>query len=241
MKNKFPIVLFIVTSFVALVLFPIFFAFIKHSITPQDKSKGTVQQNKYFDNSTDDPLITKASTYKQKITKPVINNSDPIIGSKNALISIVQFSDFECSFCAKQEGVLKKIIEEYKDKIRIVWKDYPVRNPDSISYQSAIAAQCAFKQGKFWSYHDILYEKNSNLNQEAFLEIAEEVNLDLNNFKQCLKDNQIKELINSDIEEANSLDITGIPFTYINELGIMGEISFPELKQIIEFELKKLK
>lgn len=121
----------------------------------------------------------------------------------------------------------------------LIWKDYPINNVLAPSYQSAIAARCAEEQSEFWPYHDILFEESHNLNKQTFMEIAEELNLNEKKFEKCLDSDEIKNLINDNIIEANALDINGIPFIFINKQEIMGEISLDELKKIIESELDK--
>jgi len=132
----------------------------------------------------------------------------------------------------------KKLLEEHRDNTRLIWKDYPESEYNSNSYQAAIAARCAQMQKKFWPYHDLLYKKQK-YNQEVFVQIAKQLELDVESFTSCLDSNEIKQLINDNIEEANALDITGIPFVYINNQEILGEASLEMLSRIVEVELNK--
>ena len=191
----------------------------------------------YRDN---DSLITKRPNLRDMLAGPIISAQDPSIGDKSAPVVIVVFSDFECGFCHRQEENLIKLVKEYKDKIRLVWKDYPLADKNSISFKAALAARCAQKQGEFWPYHDLIFADNNDLNKDEFLKIAGSLNLDIQAFKDCLVGGLPQELILDNIKEANALDINGVPFVYINDQEIMGEAGYDDLKKIIDKELSKI-
>jgi len=186
-----------------------------------------------------DPLISKVIELKDLIDGPIVNGGDPSLGSAEAPITIVEFSDFECGFCRKQEKILKRIMDEYDGKIRLIWKDYPVDIPSAASYKAAVAARCAQKQGEFWNYHNLLFEKNNNLNQQIFLEIARELDLNLKKFEKCATSGETENLVNDNIAEANALGVNGVPFIFVNKQKIMGEIDLDGLRDIINIELNK--
>jgi len=224
-------------------MLPIFLYSFKNILTGNPvKNSIARQQNRYHPNNTFDtsnPFITKVKRLKDLIDGPIINNIDPSIGNAGAPVTIVEFSDFECSFCRKQEKVLSRIMKEYGNKVRLIWKDYPIDIPAAASYQSAIAARCAGEQNEFWGYHNLLFEKNNNLNQKTFLKIAQKLNLDLKQFKKCAAGDEIKKSINNNIIEANALGINGVPFIFVNKQKVTGNISVEELRKIIETELNK--
>lgn len=244
-QSKSPVPFFIIASIALLVMFPIFLYFFKYTLIKTfPKNNIARQQNQYYPDNifdTSDSFITKVLTLKDLIDGPIINNIDPSIGNDSAPIVIVEFSDFECDFCRKQEKVLNKIIEEYGDRIRLIWKDYPIDMPASASYQAAAAARCAGEQNKFWEYHNLLFEKNNNFNQQTFLEIARELKLNSKQFKKCAASDKTKKLIDDNIIEANALGINGVPFIFVNKQKVAGKISLDELRKIIEAELKKQK
>ena len=149
----------------------------------------------------DDPFITKRIRLNDIINEPIIGQNDPYQGNKNGLITIVEFSDFTCQFCQRQEQWLKKIIADNKDKVKLIWKDYPESDKESLSYKSAIAARCAQVQGVFWPYHDLLYKFSDRLNEKKFFEIADIVKLDKSDFKKCYENNEIEQKIIDNIKE----------------------------------------
>ncbi len=186
-----------------------------------------------------DPLITKIPDLKEILAGPIISVSDPSQGPDNSPITIVEFSDFSCQYCQEQEMVLQSVLKLYDNKIKLIWKDYPENNVNSISYKAAIAGRCAQAQNQFWPYHDLLYQNPAMVEKEEFLKLADELNLKQNDFKKCLTDNNIKKLIQDNMAEANGLNITGIPFIYINDQEIMGQTSIQDIRKIIDEELNK--
>jgi len=233
--QKFPVVLFIAASITALILFPVILMIFKSLVFPEKK----VQNNFYYDAS-DDPFMTKPPTLRDLLDGPITDGNDPLLGSRSASVAIVYFSDFTCEFCKNQEEIIKKAINEYKDKIKLVWKDYPENNPDSLSYKASIAARCADSQNKFWQYHDRLFSKSNALTEQTFAEIADELKLDKLSFKRCLENQETKLFIENNAAEADALRIYGVPFIFVNKQEVMGEINYEELKNMIEMELNKI-
>ncbi|MBU4375350.1 DsbA family protein [Patescibacteria group bacterium] len=246
-QPNFPTKLFVVASLAAFVLFAVILFLIKINLTAEKRLVNAPLSNssdKYYFNENyknQDPFITKVPSLKDMLAGPIVSQADPALGLDNAPITIVEFSDYECGFCQEQEQTLKQMIEKYNDKIKLVWKDYPERDENSISFQAAVSARCAQEQNQFWPYHDLLFENNENLNQEKFLELASDLNLDINQFNECLIGEDSKNLIRDNIEEANALDVSGIPFIFVNDQEVMGEISLEELERIVNIELNGIK
>ena len=184
-----------------------------------------------------DPYVTTNPNLDDILAGPIITSLDPSQGSDEAKVVLVIYSDFECDYCEKQEQVLKQALDEYGDDLRLIWKDYPISAPTTPSYQAAVAGRCAFAQGKFWEYHDLLYDFSKDLTKDTFLKVADMLKLDKSDFEKCLGSDAPEKQINDNIEEANALDITGIPFVYINDQEIMGEVKMETLKKIIDIEL----
>jgi len=244
-KNNLSITFFVIGSISALVLFIILYvasSIILFGAAPSKPVPNAVNGedryylNQSYDNA--DPYMTKNPDLKDILAGPIISSADPGIGLKNAPVVMVQFSDFECDFCAEQEEVLKKIKEKYNDSLRIIWKDYPEPDYNSSSYAAAMASRCAQNQGKFWEFHDFLFKNNENLNKEIFYKGAKDLGLDTYVFEACLDDQKTRNKIDENIAEADALDIPGVPFLYINDREIMGSLSEEELGKIIQSELE---
>lgn len=239
-REKFPTKLFVIASIAGLFLFGFLLLFLKNNyfaqkeIAPVDGGNNLIIETDQID-----PFITKAPTLKDIIKKPIINSNDPSFGPNDAKINIVMFSDYECSYCQKVENILNSVIADYQDKARIIWKDYPDNNTASLSWQASVAARCAWEQGKFWEYHDLLFSNSNSLNPNLFLSLASELNLDKSAFGICLENKNISQLIYNNVMEAQALDIIGVPFIFVNDKEIMGDVSIEDLKKIVEEELAK--
>jgi len=239
-SQNFPTKLFIAASLATFILFAFFWFLVRTNFVTNNSDRQAVSGDKYYLNENyeeKDPFITKVPDLKDMLAGPIISQADPALGSDNAPITIVEFSDYECEFCQKQEQALKQIIDKYEGKIKLIWKDYPEKDENSISFQAAVSARCAREQNQFWPYHDLLYENSQNLSQEKFLELASDLNLDINQFNECLAGENAKNLVRDNMEEANALDISGIPFIFVNDQEVMGEISLEELERMVNIEL----
>lgn len=244
-KKIFSTKIFIIISIINLFFLGLIFIYLKAGYSNKVNTTNNGNYKFFFkeDINTSDPFITKIPNLSDILAGPIISDYDPYFGPDNAEVVIVYFSDFKCKYCLEQERVIRELAQYYNGsaerdgKIRVIWKDYPEYNKKSESFKSAVAARCAHEQGKFWEYHDLLYEKNENLSEKIFIDLADKINLRKNYFVDCLKDSKIIELVKDNIIEAQALDINGIPFIYINDQEVLGQASFEDLKRIVEIEL----
>jgi protein-disulfide isomerase len=102
-----------------------------------------------------------------------------------------------------------------------------------------MAGRCANEQNKFWEYHNLLFDNKDQLGGGKFIELAKNLKLDGGKFEKCLSDGRYKQQIIDNLLEANALEINGVPFVYVNNQEVMGEISFEDLEEMIEGELMK--
>ena len=240
-KEKFPTKLFVVAALGNFILLFLFFSSLKLNLnlnSSQAKSNGNVgnYQGSY---GIGDPLITKVPGLRDFLDGPIINGLDPSLGPDKAPVVITYFADYECRYCQNQETVIKKAADQYKDKIRLIWKDYPEKDSASGSFSAAVAGRCAQEQGQFWPFHDLLFKNGDKLGKDLFITLAEKINLKKNLFSECLEDGEIGQLVRDNILEAQALDIKGVPFIFVNKQEIMGEAMEDDLKKIIEAELNK--
>jgi len=249
-KRKFPVTIFIIASLANLIILSLLFFFFKINFNYNNNLLNDNSAGRYYNYQRGgDPLITKVPRLSDILAGPIVQASDPSLGPDDAKIVITYFSDYACGYCGEQEETLKQILDEYEGRVRLTWKDYPEIDNNSMSWQAAIAARCAQAQGRFWEYHDLLYGENIDFSFKEdqssaesidfFISLAGEINLDRDLFRECLQNEITTQLVLDNILEARALDINGIPFIYINNQEVMGEMGLEDLRRIIEIELNK--
>lgn len=210
-----------------------------------------------FDNITDEKelVLEQAENIQstpQKMRLEVFTkNGSPYLGDSNAPITLVEFGDYQCFFCNKyfhetEHNILLNYVET--GKVKIIFKDFTIIGPDSIT--SANAAHCADEQGKFWEYHDILYnnwtgENNGWASSDNLLRFAQEIELDLEQWSDCMIDSRHSQIISDSSKDARDLGITGTPAFFVigpdnNITRINGAQPYESFERIFNAELEKL-
>jgi len=190
-------------------------------------------------------------TEPQKLKKEVFTaNASPYLGDQNAPITMVEFGDYQCFFCNRyfhetEHEVLKNYVET--GKVKILFKDFTIIGPDSIN--AAHATHCANEEGKFWQYHDILYnnwtgENNGWASSENLFKFAEEIGLNTDNFNECMLEARYQDLIIASNNDAKALGLDGTPGFFIigpdNEVTrISGAQPYDVFKRTFDSELNK--
>ena len=136
--------------------------------------------------------------------------------------------------------MLTQIQKEYGNKVRHIYKDFPLSGQIQ-SEPASIAARCAAKLGKFWEYHDEVYKNQNSLGPALFEQIASKLSLPKDDWKKCTQDSQIREAVRKDQSEGVSLGVTGTPTFFINGKKVVGALPFEKFKEVIDEELKKKK
>ena len=148
-------------------------------------------------------------------------NSSPILGDPNASITLIEFGDYQCHFCNVHfHNTESKILENYvfTGKVNILFKDYTIIGPDSVG--AAKAAHCASEQNKYWEYHHILFtnwtgENNGWASKENLIKFADNINLESNQFSECIDSQRYDDIIEQSNVDGRSLGITGTPAFFI--------------------------
>jgi predicted DsbA family dithiol-disulfide isomerase len=159
----------------------------------------------------------------------------PTKGATKPLVTIVEFSDFECPFCNKVQPVLKQIIDTYGSEVRLVFKHLPLEGHRN-SLAAARAGYCAAEQERFWQFHDALFAAG-NLSRELFEKTASDLGLGVAKFQACLDSEQSRTAIIRDLEAARLYRIESTPSFIINGKLIRGALGFADFQKIIEQEL----
>lgn len=170
--------------------------------------------------------------------EPAVSEERAIFGPKDAPITIVEYSDFQCPFCTRGYQTIKQVKEKYGDKVRVLYKHLPLDiHPQALpaaQYYEAIALQDTAKAEKF---HDIIFEKQDQLNEkkEKFLDqAAKDVGADLAKVKKDIKSEEVNKRINADMEEAQKFGFSGTPGFLVNGVAIRGAYPADHFASIID-------
>ncbi|NOZ58286.1 MAG: thioredoxin domain-containing protein [Euryarchaeota archaeon] len=173
----------------------------------------------------------------------VSQDDDPAIGPEDAPVVIVEFSDYQCPYCRKfAMETLDRILEEYRGRVRFVYRDFPLESIHAYALKAAEAANCAGEQGRYFEYHDLLFERQedwSSRGEAAFLEYAQQLGLDAESFSSCLSSGKYEEEVRKDLQDGMRAGVRGTPAFFINGIPLSGAQPFEAFKAIIDAELAR--
>lgn len=158
-------------------------------------------------------------------------------GPDDAKVTIVEFSDFQCPFCSRATDLINQILKAYPDDVRLVYKNFPLSFHKQ-AMPAAKAAIAAGKQGKFWEMHDIIFENYRTLADDKYPEYAEEIGIDVEQFKVDMADKSTADQVSAEMRQASKVGVRGTPTFFINGKKPQGR-SFEIYKSIIDEEIKK--
>lgn len=168
----------------------------------------------------------------------VVTTDDPTIGSPAAPVVIVEFADFQCPFCRNSSPVLKQVLAKYPEAVRLIYRDFPLIDDHDQAVAAAEAANCAYAQGKFWEYHDRLYEEQANLGEELYQSLAREFGLDLATFNRCREGHLQLADIQADYEAGLAAGVGGTPTWFVNGYKLQGDIPAKDWDKVVVEVLK---
>ncbi|HZZ85206.1 MAG TPA: thioredoxin domain-containing protein [Anaeromyxobacteraceae bacterium] len=161
----------------------------------------------------------------------------PSKGPSSAPITIVEFSDFQCPYCVKAEGTVKQVLQAYGDKVRLVYRDYPLPFHDKAE-KAAQASRCAADQGKYWEMHDKLFANQEALDVAGLKKSAGELKLDQAKFDKCLDSGEKAKIVAEDKKAGEAAGVNGTPAFFVNGMLLSGALPFESFKSLIDSELK---
>jgi len=173
-------------------------------------------------------------------------DDDPSIGSDNAELLMIEFSDFQCPFCKRfRDTTFEQIKKEYIDtgKVKFVYRDFPLDGIHPLARKAAEAANCALEQGKFWEYHDELFRTqnvwSASNDVNEFKRIARNLGLDSSKFDSCLDSGKYANEVQKDLQDGISYGVTGTPAFFIgnDKIGFVlvpGAQPYSVFKQVID-------
>jgi predicted DsbA family dithiol-disulfide isomerase len=161
----------------------------------------------------------------------------PALGPENAPVTIVEFSDFQCPYCTRARDVLKQLVEDYPQDLKVVYRDFPL-GQHARAKPAAAAAQCAHEQERFWPYHDALFDHPEKLEDADLLIYAEDMGLDKDKFVKCLASERPERAVDAHIAAAQRLGVNGTPALFINGVKLIGLLPLPLMRALIDKELE---
>jgi protein-disulfide isomerase len=168
----------------------------------------------------------------------VVAADNPSVGPEDALVTIVEFSDFQCGYCGRfADETLQRILDTYEGRIRFVYRDYIIFGQES--YAAALAAECADDQNAFWEFHNLIFSNQQSLGREQYISFATQLELDVEQFTQCYDTEAHRTNIAEDYNYGESLGITGTPTFFINGRFVSGAQPYETFVTIIDEELAR--
>jgi protein-disulfide isomerase len=162
----------------------------------------------------------------------------PGIGPASAPVSLVEFSDFECPYCAETAPVIHQLLAAYPTQVRFAFKHYPLpmHKESPLAHEAVLAAG---EQGKFWEIHDLLFAGQDKLSRDDLIAKAKQLNLDMLRFTRDLDSHHFKSAVDADRQEGNRLGVDGTPFFFINGHAISGAVGLADFKRLIDAAIKE--
>ena len=186
----------------------------------------------------------KSSSTAEKIVpdslaERLVREDSPVTGPADAKVTVVEFGDFQCPACGSVHPLLKEVKEKYKDSsVRFVFRHFPLSQHEHAFLASEASIEAA-SQGKFWEYHDTLFENQINLTQADLENYAKQLSLDENTFKEALSSSKHEDAVQRDITDGNALGVSGTPTIFINKSQYVDRYSVDSISAAIEAELAK--
>lgn len=171
-----------------------------------------------------------------EVAAKIAEGDVPSFGPADAKVTIVEFSDFQCPFCSRAANVTNKVKEKYGDKVRFVFRQFPLSFHQQ-AHGAAQAALAAHAQGKFWQFHDKLFEHQNALERPALETYAKEVGLDLAKFKKALDDKAYAAQVDADLKLGEEVAVDGTPTMFLNGARVPNPTDFDALSKQIEAAL----
>jgi protein-disulfide isomerase len=165
--------------------------------------------------------------------------TDPIRGNAGAPVTIVEFSDYQCPFCARVTPTLAKILDQYGDKVRFVWKDFPLTSIHPLAFKAAEAAHCAGDQGKYWEFHDRLFANQQALQPDALKKHATDLGLNAETFNACVDSSKYTSRVRAGLDQGEELGVSSTPSLFINGRLVSGAVPYEAFVDIIDEELQR--
>jgi protein-disulfide isomerase len=190
-----------------------------------------------------DAVDLSVDPLKQVMSK-ISLDGQPSRGPSDAKVTIVEYSDFQCPFCSRVYGTLEnEVLKTYGDKVRFVFKNYPLTSIHPWAEDAAVASECAFRQGNddFWKMYNGLFTKQSDITKDNLRDkasdIAKDSGMDVGKFQECFDGKQTLDAVHADSAEATALGVNSTPTFFVNGRRLAGAQTADGFKEAIDREL----
>ena len=158
----------------------------------------------------------------------------PQSGAEQGEVLLIEFSDFECPFCASAHTVVNEFMKKHGDRVTLVYKHFPLVQIHDQAVPAALASWAAMQQGKFWEYHDALFTNQERLGEELYLEIATNLKLDIEKFQTDIASEAAAKAIQADLQLSGELGLSGTPTFFMNGKKLAGALSLESMEAELE-------
>ena len=172
--------------------------------------------------------------------KPVDEKNDHIRGPKNAKVTLIEYSDYQCPFCLRHEASIQQALKDYPNDVRVVYRNFPLTSIHPEAQKAAEAAECAGEQGKYWEMHDAIFQANADnqMSVAKWKEIAGTLKIDTKKFNDCLDGGKTAASIAQEEQEGSDAGVQGTPGTFVNGTLVEGAVPYATLKSMIDSKLQ---
>jgi protein-disulfide isomerase len=181
----------------------------------------------------------KVVTFLDPLRTDIVTTGYPSRGPANAPVTIVEFADFECPYCGGLYPTLKLVEKNYPDKVRLVYRQFPLPNNHPHAQKAAEASLCANDQKKFWEFYDALFTDQSKLDVPSLKQRAQSLGLNTATFNTCLDSGKQAGAVAKDKEDARKAGVSSTPTMFINGRILSGNRPYTEIRDVIEDELQR--
>jgi protein-disulfide isomerase len=201
--------------------------------------KPTGQQGTELNANNQDNSDTTAQPIAKAVQVPKVNANDHILGSQQAPLILIEYSDFQCPYCSGFHNSMKQLVNDYNGKVQWVFRHFPLTSLHPQAQSAAEASECANEQGKFWEYADILFANQDKFNNDYYLEIASTLGLNKTNFQNCLNTKKYQTRVEQDQQNGAAAGVNGTPGSFlIDQNGkvqeVKGALPYESLKAMVD-------
>jgi protein-disulfide isomerase len=199
-----------------------------------ERSKGTDAAQTYL------AELREAAKVETLLVQPrvTVAGKGAAKGPADALVTVIEFSDYECPFCKRAEPTVAQMLKEYAGKVRLEFRHFPLESIHPQARGAAEAAVCAEEQGRFWEFHELVFA-GGGLAPPKLLEHAAKAGLDTNAYQACLASGRGKQRVDADLAAGKAVGISGTPAFFVNGVAFSGAIPIEDFRKAIDAELAK--